>query len=98
MLPFLQLGLAALAAQLPFYFSPISLAPALQTQMATTKPEFALKEATDALSPQDMLTLPRSGVPLPNDIGDLAIVPISTHSFQDNKYAPRSFLILIMYH
>ncbi|KAG1872451.1 alpha beta-hydrolase [Suillus subalutaceus] len=47
--------------------------------------DFTLSERANALSPQDMLTLPRPGVPLPNDIGDLAIVPISTHSFQDRK-------------
>ncbi|KAG2139739.1 alpha beta-hydrolase [Suillus clintonianus] len=47
--------------------------------------DFTLSEDANALSPQDMLTLPRPGAPLPNDIGDLAIVPISTYSFQDHK-------------
>jgi dipeptidyl aminopeptidase/acylaminoacyl peptidase len=47
--------------------------------------DFTLSEGANALSPQDMLTLPRPSVPLPNDIGDLAIVPISTYSFQDRK-------------
>ncbi|KAG1822832.1 Alpha/Beta hydrolase protein [Suillus subaureus] len=79
-LPFLQLGFAA---QVPLYYSSISPASAPQIpQMAT---DFTLSEGANALSPQDMLTLPRPGVPLPNDIGDLAIVPISTYSFQDRK-------------
>ncbi|KAG2134271.1 alpha beta-hydrolase [Suillus cothurnatus] len=47
--------------------------------------DFTLSEGANVLSPQDMLTLPQPGVPLPNDIGDLAIVPISTYSFQDRK-------------
>ena len=76
-LPFLQLGLAA---QIPFDTNPPS-------QMPTPDIDFTLKESPDALSPRDMLTLPRPGVPLPNDIGDLALVPISTYSFQDKKYA-----------
>ncbi|KAG0693533.1 hypothetical protein DFH29DRAFT_1007210 [Suillus ampliporus] len=83
-LPFLQL---AFAAQVPLYYS--STPPASHTpqiaQMATAKPDFTLTEGTNALSPQDMLTLPRPGAPLPNDVGDLAIVPISTYSFQDRK-------------
>jgi hypothetical protein len=54
--------------------------------------DFTLSEGANVLSPQDMLTLPQPGVPLPNDIGDLAIVPISTYSFQDRKYASPSFL------
>ncbi|KAG2757920.1 alpha beta-hydrolase [Suillus brevipes Sb2] len=47
--------------------------------------DFALTESANVLSPKDMLALPRPGAPLPNDIGDLAIVPITTHSFQDRK-------------
>ncbi|KAG2028627.1 hypothetical protein BDR03DRAFT_1019557, partial [Suillus americanus] len=79
--PFLQLGFAA---QVPL--SSISPASAPQIpQMATAKSDFTLSEGANALSPQDMLTLPRPGAPLPNDIGDLAIVPISTYSFQDRK-------------
>lgn len=79
-LPFLQLGFAA---QVPLYSSSIPPAPVPQIpQMAT---DFILSEGANALSPQDMLTLPRPGAPLPNDIGDLAIVPISTYSFQDRK-------------
>lgn len=86
-LPFLQLGFAA---QVPLYSSSIPPAPVPQIpQMAT---DFILSEGANALSPQDMLTLPRPGAPLPNDIGDLAIVPISTYSFQDRKYAPLSFI------
>jgi len=88
-LPFLQLGLAA---QLPFN----SQDPEPQTalaQMSTPEADFTLKEGADVLSPQDMLTLPRPGAPLPNDIGDLALVPISTYSFQDRKYA-LPFLVL----
>jgi hypothetical protein len=88
-LPFLPLGLAA---QLPFDTSSISQP---QHQMSTPELDFTLKESADALSPQDMLTLPRPGAPLPNDIGDLALVPISTYSFQDRKYALYgSFLFL----
>jgi hypothetical protein len=83
-LPFLPLGLAA---QLPFDTSSIS-----QPEMPTPEIDFTLKESADALSPQDMLTLPRPGAPLPNDIGDLALVPVSTYSFQDRKYALCSFL------
>jgi hypothetical protein len=54
--------------------------------------DFALTESANVLSPKDMLALPRPGAPLPNDIGDLAIVPITTYSFQDRKYAPPSFI------
>jgi hypothetical protein len=79
LLPFLPLGFAAQV--------PLSISPASAPQMAT---EFTLTESANALSPKDMLTLPRPGAPLPNDIGDLAIVPISTYSFQDRKYAPPS--------
>jgi hypothetical protein len=81
LLPFLQLGFAA---QVPL----LSNTPASAHQMAT---DFTLTESENALSPKDMLTLPRPGAPLPNDIGDLAIVPITTHSFQDRKYVPPSF-------
>ena len=91
-LSFLQLGLAAQAAQLPFS----SQDPEPQTalaQMSTPEADFTLKEGADMLSPQDMLTLPRPGAPLPNDIGDLALVSIRTYSFQDRKYA-LSFLVL----
>lgn len=79
-LPFLQLGFAA---QVPLYSSSVS--PASAPQIAQMATDFALSEGANALSPQDMLTLPRPGAPLPNDIGDLAIVPISTYSFQDRK-------------
>jgi hypothetical protein len=80
-LPFLHVGFAA---QVPLYASsiPPTSSPQQTPQMAT---DFTLSESPNALSPQDMLTLPRPGVPLPNDIGDLAIVPISTYSFQDRK-------------
>ncbi|OJA17237.1 hypothetical protein AZE42_00166 [Rhizopogon vesiculosus] len=77
-LPFVQLGLAA---QLPFH----TTQPPPSAQMPTPEIDFTLKESSDALSPRDMLTLPRPGAPLPNDIGDLALVPISTYSFQDKK-------------
>ena len=52
-----------------------------------------LLEPGDALSPRYMLTLPRPGAPLPNDIGDLTLVPISTYSFQDKKYALCNFFL-----
>ncbi|OAX40936.1 alpha/beta-hydrolase [Rhizopogon vinicolor AM-OR11-026] len=77
-LPFVQLGLAA---QLPFH----TTQPPPSAQMPTPEIDFTLKESSDALSPRDMLTLPRPGAPLPNDVGDLALVPISTYSFQDKK-------------
>ncbi|KAG2147486.1 Alpha/Beta hydrolase protein [Suillus bovinus] len=79
-LPFLQLGFAA---QVPLYSS--SIPPASAPQVPQMAPDFTLSEAANALSPRDMLTLPRPSAPLPNDIGDLAIVPVSTYSFQDCK-------------
>ncbi|KAG1748527.1 hypothetical protein EDD22DRAFT_828603 [Suillus occidentalis] len=42
-----------------------------------------------------LLTLPRPGAPLPNDIGDLAIVPITTYSFEDRK-SHNSFSIVAL--
>lgn len=83
-LRFLQLGLAA---QVPF-------TPEPQISLAPMSIPFTLKDGADSLSPRDMLTLPRPGVPLPNDIGDLTLVPISTYSFQDRKYAHCPFLFL----
>ncbi|KAN0087536.1 Merops: S09.UPW [Tylopilus felleus] len=60
-------------------FAPAS--PSLTTMPA----EFALKSSPDSLSPQDMLSVPRPGAPLPNPAGDLALIPVSTYSFDDRK-------------
>ncbi|KAF8842149.1 alpha beta-hydrolase [Paxillus ammoniavirescens] len=47
--------------------------------------EFALKSSPDVLSPQDMLSLPRPGAPIPNPAGDLAFISVSKYSFDDHK-------------
>ncbi|KAG1772414.1 Alpha/Beta hydrolase protein [Suillus occidentalis] len=75
LLPFLQLGFAA---QVPLLSNSPASAPSDGYRLTLT-------ESANALSPRDMLTLPRPGAPLPNDIGDLAIVPITTYSFEDRK-------------
>ena len=61
-------------------FAPVSVAP-----LPTMSAEFSLKASPDILSPQDMLTLPRPGAPIPNPAGDLALIPVSTYSFDDRK-------------
>ena len=75
-LPKAALRILGLSVQQPFSASP---------PPPTMSSEFALKASLDVLSPQDMLSLPRPGAPLPNPAGDLALIPVSTYSFDDRK-------------
>ncbi|KAG8214564.1 Alpha/Beta hydrolase protein [Butyriboletus roseoflavus] len=76
-LPDVALRFLGLSVQQPF---------AANSPLPTMSAEFALKASPDeVLSPQDMLTLPRPGAPLPNPAGDLALIPVSTYSFDDRK-------------
>lgn len=74
------LHLLGLSVQQPFAPAPVA-SPLLTTMPA----EFALKSSADVFSPQDMLSLPRPGAPLPNPAGDLALIPLSKYSFDDRK-------------
>ncbi|KIJ17964.1 Merops: S09.UPW [Paxillus involutus ATCC 200175] len=85
-LPRVALGLLGLSTQQPFVPSPHpSPLDSARPTLAEMTREFALKSSPDVLSPQDMLSLPRPGAPIPNPAGDLAFISVSKYSFDDRK-------------
>lgn len=53
--------------------------------VAPQNPDFRLKEGHASLSPKDMLELARVRTGTANDEGDLVLVPVSKHSFEEEK-------------
>lgn len=47
--------------------------------------DFAFKTGADVFTPRDLVELPRPGEGVPNPVGDLVLVSVSTYSFKSNK-------------
>ncbi|KAH7912525.1 Alpha/Beta hydrolase protein [Hygrophoropsis aurantiaca] len=62
--------------------------PILSPQVLSVPPNstsFTFQQNVGTFSPKDMLELPRPGIPIANVVGDLALVPSSKYSFEDEK-------------
>ncbi|TFK74830.1 alpha/beta-hydrolase [Pluteus cervinus] len=76
-----------------FPFSLLGLSTQLPLQAPSTTPQgtmaptsdFAFKEGPDVFSPRDLVSLGRPGAGVPNDAGDLVLIPYSQYSFDEKK-------------
>ncbi|CAL1712862.1 unnamed protein product [Somion occarium] len=88
----LPISLLGLASQIPLEqpSTPVKLGDI--ANMSVTKAPFKLKEGSDVFSPKNLLELPRPGVGIANQPGDLVLVPVSTYSFKEKKNNKSIFL------
>ncbi|KAF5369307.1 hypothetical protein D9758_002810 [Tetrapyrgos nigripes] len=82
--PLLGLGLSA---QVPFQ----SL-PAPSSGNMSPKDAFQFKEGPDVFSPKDLVELGRPGAAVANHAGDLALIPHSKFSFEENENKKKVFV------
>lgn len=74
------LPLFGLAAQ-----APLQVPQQNTDAIMSTQETFKFKTGKDVFSPQDLVELPRPGGGVPNDVGDMVLVPLSKYSFKDKE-------------
>jgi hypothetical protein len=63
---------------------------------AMTQNLFALKQAPDLFSPQDLVSFPRPGAGVPNLAGDFLFVPLSQYDLSEGKYVADIFIPVLV--
>ncbi|KAH9941063.1 alpha/beta-hydrolase [Amylocystis lapponica] len=76
-------SLLGLAAQVPLEITPQSASPT--SVMSATTSDFSFKGSASTFTPNDLVELARSSSGIPNAVGDLALVSVSTYSLKESK-------------